>query len=482
VPAPPTTIAPAGDVQTTTPTFRWNELPGCSQGRNATWYRLRVELAGGNDKVYAVDRRAADICSSGVCLVTPGQELPAGDYTWLVIGRSPGGWGEWSAERAFSVILTPGQVQTVAPSGDLVCQRLIYDWLEEPAADAYELQVVNGVGTVLDESFDNGVCAGGQCSAAPLPDPDLPPAAYTWLVRGSNASGDGPWSVERAFNLLPLPAAAPLAPVSDSFETQPDFSWQEVEHADEYRRELQLWNGAVWEDVTADPPWQAAGDLCGGGVCQETGELLTCDEDYRWRVRSRRPNCETDTDESSAPWQTFSLTRPIQGPPLNPTADRLDDEPAFRWQRVPQVPEYQLEIERHDGADWQPEYQSAWEDAAMICSDDACQTGTGGLLTPGDYRWRALSGGDCGSDPSTDDWQEFAVLTCNGAEDEVLDGDDSPASSPAEPIQGCSTITAGSGYTVGTGIQVTFHAGSSVALEDGFTVEAGGELTVIADP
>jgi len=46
------------------------------------------------------------------------------------------------------------------------------------------------------------------------------------------------------------------------------------------------------------------------------------------------------------------------------------------------------------------------------------------------------------------------------------------------PFRACGTVsTAASGFTVGFGEDVIFHAGSKIELGDGFVVESGGSFT-----
>lgn len=71
------------------------------------------------------------------------------------------------------------------------------------------------------------------------------------------------------------------------------------------------------------------------------------------------------------------------------------------------------------------------------------------------------------------------VTPCGEENDRVLPAQTVP---DTQTFEACRTLTAGSGFGVGATGDVALRAGEKVILEDGFSVESGGSLTIEIDP
>jgi predicted outer membrane repeat protein len=97
LPGKATLIAPMGRALTTTPTYRWTEVP------DATRYYLLVTTASGVTVVKGRYETSA-VCSDGVCAITPATRLTTGtSYTWQVQTWNKAGYGPWSDPMGFRV-------------------------------------------------------------------------------------------------------------------------------------------------------------------------------------------------------------------------------------------------------------------------------------------------------------------------------------------------------------------------------------------
>jgi hypothetical protein len=92
--SPPALLAPAGNIGTVQPTYRWSPVAG------ATSYRLQVRDAV-DERV--VDRRyvASSVCSASECAATPSEALVGGAYRWRMLTGHAGGDGLFGPEVSF---------------------------------------------------------------------------------------------------------------------------------------------------------------------------------------------------------------------------------------------------------------------------------------------------------------------------------------------------------------------------------------------
>jgi uncharacterized repeat protein (TIGR03803 family) len=91
-------LSPSGTINTTTPNYTWNAVPG------STWYWLYVNDSSGNrtSTWYTAEQSG---CSSGTgtCGVSPGTILAPGSAIWWVQTYGPNGYGPWSDGLPFAV-------------------------------------------------------------------------------------------------------------------------------------------------------------------------------------------------------------------------------------------------------------------------------------------------------------------------------------------------------------------------------------------
>lgn len=92
----PTLIAPGDGYQSSTPTYQWTPVDGAQS------YTLRVGGSTNVDETYG-----PEVCTSGICTVTPGTSLESGGYNWWVYATNEAGAGNSSVTRQFAVPAGP---------------------------------------------------------------------------------------------------------------------------------------------------------------------------------------------------------------------------------------------------------------------------------------------------------------------------------------------------------------------------------------
>jgi hypothetical protein len=195
---PAVLVAPLDMVGNLSPTFIW------AHQNSATWYQILV--SDGANSVYEAwyEVWTTNLCSTGVCEVTPPITLTAGTtYEWSVQVFTTE-LGEWSPQGIFSVGLAAPQA--VAPLGSSGTPNPIFSWTPVTGATSYELWVSDGANTVLNDTYalDQLTCNTITCYYAS--DLDLPAGdtRYYWWVRAKDAAlGDGLWSSENIFTFQP---------------------------------------------------------------------------------------------------------------------------------------------------------------------------------------------------------------------------------------------------------------------------------------
>ena len=101
------------------------------------------------------------------------------------------------------------------------------------------------------------------------------------------------------------------------------------------------------------------------------------------------------------------------------------------------------------------------------------------VLTPGPRSFRVRSSNACGDGPLSS-VQNFTVLDCASFPDKNLEN---TVVSGAVTERACGTITAGNlgagDYVINGAANVLFHAGSQIAIHNGFKVLAGAFTAVV---
>ena len=190
-PGPTTPIAPTGPISTSTPTYKWIAVP------EATDYRLMV-FDGTSAVLLDVKYSSLDAQCAAECMVTPtAPALKDGDHTFVVTPFKGDVAGPPSQAGSFKVDTSqnapPGMPTLVSPMGTVTKAAPSFVWNEVSGATDYTLEVLNGTGLELQQTYTSveALC-NGQCTVAPplnLADGD-----YSFRVRAENAAGMGPFS------------------------------------------------------------------------------------------------------------------------------------------------------------------------------------------------------------------------------------------------------------------------------------------------
>jgi len=90
----PSLVAPAGTISDSTPTFKWNKVPGASQ--------YRFEVYRGNTLVYTKTAFASS-CAGEICTSTPTNRLQNAAHKWRAQAYIGSSWKTFSAYKDFTV-------------------------------------------------------------------------------------------------------------------------------------------------------------------------------------------------------------------------------------------------------------------------------------------------------------------------------------------------------------------------------------------
>ncbi|MFZ5908650.1 MAG: amidase domain-containing protein [Chloroflexota bacterium] len=192
---------PSGDIgDIYYPAYTWLEVAEGGTESISTQYYLWVNGPSGN--IIKHWYPAAEVCSSGVCSVTPSTALGGGAHTWWVQTSNSAGNGPWSDAMTFDTAppTVPGKAALVSPSGDIGDDYTpLYIWSEVTESEAesmstwYYLWVNGPTGNVIKQWYQAvDVCNDGACFVRPST--ILGSGSHTWWVQTWNAAGYGPWS------------------------------------------------------------------------------------------------------------------------------------------------------------------------------------------------------------------------------------------------------------------------------------------------
>ena len=167
-------------------------------------------------------------------------------YYWRVSAVNEGGNGPWSEEWYFT-LLPDAPEDAVVLTGptdglELEAGMITLQWNTIDDADQYQLQVFTegNEEAVIDELLEEDMGAKSMSYDA---DELTDAGNYTWKVRGMNTGGEGPWSNERSFTIIP---SAPdeevtlLGPANgaDGLDIPVTLSWEILEGADNYHLQV----------------------------------------------------------------------------------------------------------------------------------------------------------------------------------------------------------------------------------------------------
>ena len=275
---------------------------------------------------------------------------------------------------------------------------------------------------------------------------------------------------EAAILADPLPdAVTPLGPSGDSMNTTPTFSWNEDVNSDWYFLEVD--GGVSYQRWHPEEEEQTPGvNICTGGVCTFDPGVALADGDHTWRVRTRNLRGVG----SWSPTSSFGVWTAPPGAttlvyPDHDIFDTMPTTPVYRWTAIANATEYDLVVDNVSQGIYQ---------ATTVCSGGLCSTTPATALMLGPHSWSVQTANPLFPGP-TSSVIAFDVLACDLPVD--VDLPDPGEVNEIVNEQACEDLSAVNGYVVGATGVVTFHAGVSIALGDGFSVLTGGTFTARVD-
>ena len=276
---------PAGTLTSWDHKFYWTGASG------ATWYHLEVQDGVGSTVVsqwYAADAS----CVGLSCALMPAEtaNLANGDYQWRIQDYGSYGYGTQTAWQAFRLDIFTGTVVLGQPSGSLTSWDGSFHWTGIPSASWYHLEVQDGSGTTLLNTWYSAgtVCAGSTCVVTPDETVNLANGDYQWRVQYfSPTSGYGDWTALQAFILNLGPANVVLGQPSGTLTSwDGSFHWTGISSASWYHLEVQDGSG-----TTMLSPWYSVGTACVALDCAVIpAEAVNLPSgDYQWRVQYFSP-------------------------------------------------------------------------------------------------------------------------------------------------------------------------------------------------
>ncbi len=283
-----TPVNPSGVVTTSTPTYEWNPAA------TAEWYYLWVTDLSGPTHVITQWYTAAEAgCPGGItrCSIRPSTALSSGRYKWWIQTWNASGYGPWSIEQPFSVVVAAPQTPTlVSPTGSVATSTPTYTWNAVAGATMYYLWVDGPLSTMFQKWYMAGEvgCGSGAGTCAATPSPLFLSGPYRWWVQAWNPAGYSPWSAPLSFVMnAPPPAAWAVAPTGQVASRTPTYVWVAVPTATWYG----LWVSGPSGQVLLN--WYTSADAScpnGIGLCMVTpAAQLVAGASYRFQVQTWNP-------------------------------------------------------------------------------------------------------------------------------------------------------------------------------------------------
>jgi hypothetical protein len=259
------TVAPAANIFTTSPEYRWTEVEGAE--------RYQVQVYQGTRLIFRVETES-DTCDGSLCRISPDVPLGYGSYKWRVRAYAGGIWNGWSAYRNFKVINPVPR--TLAPIGTVYLTSPLFKWSRVSGAVQYQFRVFQDGIEVYTLGVNNTVCGSSSCQVR-LPQ-ILPDGAYQWQVQSYAGGTWHDWSIPRAFTVVnPVPQA--IDPAGVTHDPKPTYTWSRVSGASQYQYQLYRGTSLVYSK-------QAGSAVCLEDLCQQTPTGTLAQNEYRWRVRA----------------------------------------------------------------------------------------------------------------------------------------------------------------------------------------------------
>lgn len=327
VPTTPTLIAPPDGVtnQPTSLTFNWNRVP---DGAN-----YHLQIASDSNFVSGMVVNDSTLVDSFRVVSTLGFSTT---YYWRVSARNGIGSSAFSTRRSFTTQLQPPPAPSLtSPSNGStnVPTPVTLNWsIGGGGSLTYRVQVATNPnftsGVVLDDS--TVTTSSRQVSVANS-------TTFHWRVTARNAAGWGPPSSTFSFTtIVAAPAAPSLSSPADgatNVSITPTVVWLASATATNYR--LQVARDTAFTQMAFD-------DSTLTGTSRQVGPLPTNTTHY-WRVRARNVG---GNSAYSSRWRfvtTAAPPIPVQVFPPD-SAERVDRQATFFWNRVPGATQYHLQI------------------------------------------------------------------------------------------------------------------------------------------
>jgi matrixin len=276
-------VAPNGVIQTATPTYTWNAVPG------STWYHLWVNDSVGSPVVQWVTALDAGCpADTGVCSVKPTTVLANGNAQWWVrTWNADNGSGPWSDTMSFTVT-RPDRTTLVSPSGAVATALPTYTWDPVPSSTWYYLWVNDVTGTPIRQWYRSSEvgCADGVSLCSVKSAVRLSAGAAAWWIQSWSTAGNGPWSAAMNFTVTPpsRPGRARLESPSGLIATNsPSYIWDAVAGSTDYYLWVNDRNGVRIKQ------WFTAAQVgCpnGTGVCTASPAIPLASGAARWWIQT----------------------------------------------------------------------------------------------------------------------------------------------------------------------------------------------------
>ncbi len=263
------------------------------------------------------------------------------NYFWRVKGLNSSGSSNWSTVWNFttvgSQVQLPSQPTLSVPINGSTNQptTITLSWNSAANADHYWIQVATDQ-TFTNMVYTNYAIVGTSQQVSGL----LNNKAYYWQVRGVNAGGQGPWSVQWTFTTTSIPPPTLSAPVlispinSAQIEsTSVAFKWDSVNNATTYH--FQLSTSSAFNSITNENSSLTS-------ISYQVISLLN-NQQYYWRVSANNIN-------NNGPWSNISsFTTKVPPPvpaPISPPNDSTitPTNITFAWSQVSNAEYYHIQI------------------------------------------------------------------------------------------------------------------------------------------
>ncbi len=265
----PQPAIPSGTITSRNPKFTWKPVEG------ATGYTLLIKQG---ETIIREEELTPATCTATACSYTfPVKlNLTNNPYTWTVKAYR-GFWGSYGPAKSFTVVNPPAPR---FPSVSATTPNPKFIWTKVADQTRYQIFLYTAEGTlVFKKLITSPVCGTTTCSFTPSPTLDLTLGNYKWKIQSYNGLW-GAYSVLKSFNLVDPPE--PIAPRGTIWNSNPTFSWTNINGATKYQLAIQTSAGANvrWVEVSSS--------TCVSNTCsyKPSPVLNLAQGTYKWKVRA----------------------------------------------------------------------------------------------------------------------------------------------------------------------------------------------------